>query len=184
MDEIRIKLKAGKQRELIYKAKHKNGETWKQLSERIGVCEGYLKNELRKEKRTLRADIFKKLEKIAGKNYQPHIMQTLHSNWGRAKGGRNSVFRPMTPKLLLTKPSEELAEFVGIILGDGGIYEKQEKGIYQTRVFGHKQNDYDYITNKVFNLFKNLFGVEPSIYTKPNKNAIMASKQSKDLVYT
>ncbi len=184
MDEIRIKLKAGKQTELIYRAKCENDETWKELSERISVCEGYLKNELRKEKRTLRVDIFKKLEKIVGKSYQSQITETLQSNWGKAKGGRNSVFKPMVPKLLLTKPSEELAEFVGIILGDGGIYEKREKGIYQTRVFGHKQDDYDYITNKVFGLFKNLFGVEPSIYTKPNTNAIMASKQSKDLIYT
>ncbi len=180
----RIKLAKGKQRGLIEKAKHRNNFSWRELSLRLGVCEGYLKNELRNEIRSLKADAYEKLSDIAGKRYDNHIIAVLDRNWGRVKGGKNSIFKPIKPRLLLSKPSKELAEFVGVMLGDGNLQEMPEKSIYQTRVFGHKQDDYEYLTENVCGLFQKLFGFKPSIYAKGGKKVIILSKQSKSLNFT
>ena len=48
---MRLKFKEGKQKELILLAK--GGMTWFNLSKMLGVSEGYLRNELRKEERLL-----------------------------------------------------------------------------------------------------------------------------------
>ena len=46
---MRLKLKEGKQRELIEKAKI--GKTWEELSKELNTSVGYLRNELKKEER-------------------------------------------------------------------------------------------------------------------------------------
>jgi len=184
MDSARIRLEEGMQKELIENAKNKIGVTWKELAMKFGVCENYLQNELRKEKRTLKANIYEKLIEIVGEEYDSKIKEILNENWGRAKGGKNSVFKPLKPKLLLNSKSEELAEFVGIILGDGNIYEKPQKSIYQTRIFGNSKDDYIYITQHVPRLFQKLFQITPEIYFKEKKRVAILSKQSKDLCFT
>ena len=85
MQTERIKLEDGKQRELIAKAKKRSDTTWKALSDKSGVCEGYLKNELRKERRALRADVYYKLEKLSGENYGNRIVGILDKNWAKQK---------------------------------------------------------------------------------------------------
>jgi len=180
----RIKLKKGKQKELIEEAKSRNGFSWRILSKCIGLSTDYLKNEMRNEMRTLRADVYYKLCELAGKNYDEHIDKILGENWGRAKGGKNSISKPRKPELLISEPNENLAEFVGIMLGDGNLHEYQKNSIYQVRVFGHKNDDYEYIVDKVYSLFESLFNIEPSIYFKDGKKVIILSKQSKNLNYT
>lgn len=67
--------------------------------------------------------------------------------------------------------SEELAEFVGIVIGDGGISKRQ------LTVTLHHKDDKKY-TEFVVNLIKKLFSVKPSIYHnyKNSVNNIVVSR--------
>ena len=175
-------LARGKQKELVENAK--NNLTWKQLSTIIGVSEGYLKNELRNEGRTLNLATYKKLCETANENFDSFILKFLNENWGRQKGGKNSSHNPRTPKLLTQENSEELAEFFGIMYGDGHCYEILDKGIYQVRIFGHLVNDYEYIQNFVGPLAEKLFNLKFGTYFKKNIKVIILAKHSKNLVFT
>lgn len=90
---------------------------------------------------------------------------------GRKKGGMNSqIKRKLHPELYqqcsirkkIKQPrnSAELAELVGIILGDGGI-----NSDYQIIVTLHRENDRKY-AKFVYQLAKKLFNVEPAVYTR------------------
>ncbi len=97
--------------------------------------------------------------------------------------GKNGWFSIKTANNLIEKPTEELAEFIGIMLGDGNIHEIDGKGIYQVRIAGHKIDDaayFDYLEK----LFINLFGKKPSFYKSKNRKTIYLTKQSKDVVHT
>ena len=75
---------------------------------------------------------------------------------------------------------EKLAEFLGIMLGDGNIYSKN--GTHRIVVTGHCEEDYDYLVNYIKPLIKNLFGLEASLWKHKNKNAIALSVCSKRIV--
>lgn len=88
---------------------------------------------------------------------------------GRKKGGRASqVKRKLNPelyrhcsirkKIKIPKDSTELAEFFGIVLGDGGI-----NNDHQVVITLHKENGKDYIVF-VCDLIKKLFEIEPAVY--------------------
>ncbi len=66
----------------------------------------------------------------------------------------------------------ELAEFVGVMMGDGGISE------YQVAITLHHIDDLEYATF-VTNLIKKLFKVTPSVYHSPGKsvNNIVVSRK-------
>lgn len=81
--------------------------------------------------------------------------------WWRKRGQfkKNSIFnKPLSIK----KPckSAELAEFVGIVMGDGGISK------YQLTITLNFKDDKEYI-KFVVKLIKKLFNVKPSIYHNP-----------------
>jgi len=72
-----------------------------------------------------------------------------------------------TKEIKIPKEDEKLAEFIGIILGDGNIY-SYKKGkkirVYNVRIAGDSRNDYEYLTNYVASLSKDLVGLQPRIY--------------------
>ena len=77
--------------------------------------------------------------------------------------------------LIYLKKNEKLAELVGIILGDGNlhVYQKNNSiGVYSLRIAGNYIKDYEYLTNYVANLCRNIFMVNPKIYQQPNVNCI------------
>src|SRR3989344_1697377 len=154
---MRIKLEKGRQKELILKAK--NTETWKQLSNKIGLNEKYLFYELKNEMRLLPKEVYNKLCIIAKEDYDKYQEEELDDNWGRSKGG---LISPGS-KIKINKPlySEELSEFVGAVLGDGHVcYIKKGKkiGVYVIRIAGDLVKDRDYhlylkkIGQELFNL--------------------------------
>ena len=74
------------------------------------------------------------------------------------------------------RKSKRLAEFVGIMLGDGGISQRQ---IF---ISLHREDDKKYIIF-VSNLVKNLFDIKPSIYHKPRysvKNIVVSRTELVD----
>lgn len=131
---MRIKLKKGYQQRLILSAKTKHQLSWRSLSKILGINEMYLALELKNEKRLLSEEIYKKLNKLTEVNYEQYIETRLDDNWGRSKGGLNSIRKP---KLLIKKPSKELSEFIGIMLGDGNIWSRQH--YYYIHICGDKE---------------------------------------------
>ena len=167
---MRIKLKRGKQKELILKAK--GTKTWKALSNKLGVNEQYLSNELRHEKILLSEKMYNSLCKLTNKNFESRIEMKLEDNWGRIKGGINS--KGSTKNLSKINFNHELAEFVGIVLGDGHVclHKKGKKiGVYCIRICGDLNKDKDYhesYIKKKYNVIFNLKGKE-ILRTKNNE---------------
>ena len=88
--------------------------------------------------------------------------------------------------ITIDKPKycKELAELVGIILGDGSIFVKKysiKNTVNQIRICGHIQNDRDYLLNFVKPLITNLFKIEPKVKLFKN-SAIYICIDSKELV--
>lgn len=86
-----------------------------------------------------------------------------------------------------SKSSEDLAELIGTLMGDGhlGIYkDKQRKGKecrYQLNISGHMTDDlhyYNYIDNK----FKSIFNVSLNIWKWKERNALVVTLGSKAIL--
>ena len=169
----RIKLKRNRQKKLIEIAKNKAG-TWKDLSILTNSNEHYLRSELRREKRTLPESLYKKLCDIVGYNNDHFITDKLDSGWGRLKGAKLSP-RTKPKKISIIEPSEELAEIIGIMLGDGNMYKKQ----YAVRVCGDKEEDKEYLLVHVKNMFEKVFGIETKEYYHPSQREIILYVYSK-----
>lgn len=58
----------------------------------------------------------------------------------------------------------DLAEILGIMLGDGNLYIGKKQEVYQIRIAGHKQDDEKYLMEWVKPLFENTFNV--NVYKK------------------
>ena len=76
----------------------------------------------------------------------------------------------------------KIAEFIGIMLGDGnlGIYESKKYGKIQHRIrISLDSRNKDYI-DYVFNLMKDIFGIEAKLHYKKNENAVDIGIYRKD----
>jgi hypothetical protein len=179
----RIKLKEGVQRKLIETAKEKSKLDWKNLGKLIGVSGSYIKYELLNEYNLLSERAYTCLCALAQKKYESYILKRLDSNWGAIKGGKNPLCHvPKKPKLLVKSYSKELAEIIGIMLGDGNSWSKP--GYYYVRVAGNIQNDHEYLVKYVSQLFRAVLSTEMQILYYPKVGEIFLQKGSKDLVFT
>lgn len=160
---MRIKLKKGKQNELIIFLK--KNYSWKKLSNILNISEGYLRNELKNEDRLLSEKLYLKINKLANKNFDKFIIEKLKDNWGQSKGGFKSTKN--IKQIKYPKESEDLAEIIGIILGDGHVGEfKKGKKIrcYMVRIAGNAIDDKDYLTNYIPKLFEKVFNEKGSLH--------------------
>ena len=95
---------------------------------------------------------------------------------GRSKGGKHAmailrargIIPPIKPFHSPKRTSSELAEFVGILLGDGHI------GREQWSITLNSIADVEYI-KFVSKLVKNLFSFKPGVHKRKNMNAIVIS---------
>lgn len=176
---MKIKLKEGKQKELILLAK--NNLKWIDLSRKISINKDYLCRDLKNEKILITEDDYYKLCKISNKNFDDFIIKRLDNNWGKSKGGINSS--GSTIKIKTPEKSQKLAELIGIILGDGNInyYKKGKKiGVYQINIAGDKNLDREYHLKYITPLINDLFGVKVVEFLPKKTNArhlIISSKQ-------
>ncbi len=154
--------------------------TWRELAMAICVTEVMLK-EWRLENSLISEQAFKKLEKPNG--FHEYVKKRLPENWGQAKGGKNSSG---TTKQISTPPNcQELAELIGIILGDGNVHKvKKGKhvGVYSVRICGHSTHDYVYLNKFIRKLFKELFHIKTTLSKSKRSNAIYLTAYSKKLV--
>lgn len=67
--------------------------------------------------------------------------------------------------------NEMLAEFVGIMLGDGGIYEN--KNVSQIRITGNSEKEMNYFVNFLKPIVENLFGFSPTITLRKSERTIV-----------
>ena len=72
----------------------------------------------------------------------------------------------------IPKKGEFLAEFVGIMLGDGNIYCSKKKGVYQIKVTNNSETDKEYLLNYVRPLARKLFGIEGTISFDKNRKGV------------
>ena len=153
---MRLILKKGKQKELIHLSK--KDLSWKELSKKLNCSQGYLRNELNQEKRTLDKKLYEKLCRLAKTNFDKFILESLEDNWGKSKGGINSPKN--IKKFLPPKENEELAEIIGVILGDGHVEEliiSKKIRCYSITIAGNSDTDKDYIFNYIPSLFEKVF---------------------------
>lgn len=91
----------------------------------------------------------------------PIVRKQKWLEWWEAKGRfrKNEFFRPRP----FSRPqkTQELAEFMGIMMGDGGMSH------YQTCITLHHIDDKEY-SKFVVGLIKKLFNVIPSVYHRPH----------------
>ena len=79
--------------------------------------------------------------------------------------------------------NQELAEFFGILTGDGYIGEYQERQALIIGITGNKIKDSDYLNNIVSSMVKNLFNLEPKIYHIKNQNTLQLTICSKGIFH-
>ena len=63
----------------------------------------------------------------------------------------------------------QLAELCGIIAGDGhlGRYISKKRTDYKVQIFGHKEDDYEYLRN-VQKLLQNIFNIDVKFISRNN----------------
>ena len=96
----------------------------------------------------------------------------------------NLYYRNMENKLSFSPYfSEDLAEFFGILTGDGYInqYNYPKRKVSVIEITGNKEKDFDYIQNYVYTLIKKLFDLTPNIYLRNDQNSIRAIIYSKEI---
>src|SRR3989344_3420434 len=177
---MRVQLKKGKQKELIYWIKEENNLTWGEFSKFLNVSKSALL-EWSKEYNLLPLEVYKKLD--PSKTYKKFIVELKEENWGRISGGLNSPGSLIEIKI--PPKCEKLSELVGIILGDGNIfsYKKGKKiGVYSLKIAGHSEHDKEYHINYIKPLCETLFGIDAKIQTLKNKNGRFVSLFSKKVV--
>lgn len=121
---------------------------------------------------------------LKGAKERNNLYGNFGTTAGRSKGGIATINKFKTnPQLAkevgfnLTKSinippfSENLAEFIGILLGDGSIAN------YQVFITLHKKDDFEF-SHYVKKLIKNLFNVVPSTYRRDSVTQIIISRKS------
>ena len=178
---MRIRLKKGKQRKLINSAKE--NFSWEELAKLLSISKDYLRLDLREEKRLLPEKTYKKLCSIIKGDFDKYITEKLEDNWGRSKGGRKSD--GSTIRLIVSNNKLLLAEFIGIVLGDGNIchHKKGKKvGVYQVKIAGDYKEDKEYHLDYIRPLCESLFNLKVGEQVKPEHNERFLFLSSKQLV--
>ncbi len=172
---MRIKLKSGKQKELIFLAKR--NLTWFALGNRLGISGDYLMRDLYNERRILDSKIYYRLCEISSLDYSHFIESVLDDNWGRSLGGLNSN----GSTVFVNKPekTEELAELIGIILGDGNLYWNETKGVYALKIAGDLKTEKQYI-DFIKQLVDKIFGLNSKIEIKSSE--LFVSVYSREII--
>ena len=172
----RIKFKENLQKEFLRNIKNESKLTWKFLAKKLNVCEHTIRVDWQKEGTTIPYKICLKLiKKYPFKKWQiiksEWIEEILPSNWGQKKaGGINKKH------ITIPNKSEELAELIGVILGDGHIGKKE---ITITGEFPHQEKHLEYIKEKI----KKLFGIDSRIFISyTNDNTIILDCYSVEIV--
>lgn len=165
MVDMRVFMSLEDQRHFIRSVKKRCDLTWEKFGELCGINGQTAKVNYYRGS-TLPSDCARFLSKISGVELPPHVL--LPDNWGQVKGGLATL-----RKCLSKNPSlcEDLAEFIGILLGDGCIFrsysKKERKYLFFVLVTGH-WHDLGYYQSKLRPLVKKLFQVNGYMQRREN----------------
>ena len=144
---------------------------------------------------TLPLPLAEKIAKISNQKLSDYKIKLLDENWGASKGGKRGIkvmmskykdklqlWRRRGAKALakysipkkIKKPqlNEELAEFIGVYLGDGTLTK------YFVRIFGDKRYDLHYF-NYLASLVYSIIGIQPKIRIERSRNLLILDIRSK-----
>jgi len=188
---MRILFNKGQQRLFLHTVRKKLNKTFHKIyleyKEDLGISYTTFKRYYREEL-LLPFNVATSLSKISGINWRNfEIKRLMNDNWGQKKGGKigykNMIkkhfkkverYRKSPEKALIGKNkkeiktpqlNEELAEFIGICLGDGTLTK------YFLRLSLNYKNEKPY-SLYITDLCKKLFGVLPSHSKEKNKNTL------------
>jgi len=111
------------------------------------------------------AATLKKYGRVGG---DPEYRKKKWYEWWEREGRYKSTVASVKP-IVKPRRSKELAEFVGIAMGDGGITKRQ------VTITLNKYDDKLYALF-VAELMENLFGVKPSVYDRESVTSIVVSR--------
>lgn len=184
---MRVLLPKEIQRKLLFDVKSNFHYTWKQLAVCLGVSGRSLENWYRCE-RLLPEGIYKTL--LDDSRLVIDNVKFLPDNWGLVKGGNASFLKygsfwtlegskkggiNSSRKFPLPEYSKNLAEFIGIMLGDGGM----SRG--QISITLGYSTDYKYVPY-IKRLVKKLFAIDISISYPPDEDAVKIRVSGVNLV--
>jgi len=181
---MRLRFVDGKQKELIKKFKDKNHFTWNGLASFLEIKFGKLKAYV-DETSLIDEKIYYILDK--DRKHFKYVLEKKSENWGKIKGGLNSVGR--TKEIKEPENCEELAEFYGAMLGDGNshrtkYYESRNKkrGVYVIRITGDSRLDKKYHLEYLKPMIEELFNVKVRVRIYTNKNVMFIEAHGIKLV--
>lgn len=174
---MRLIFEKGKQRELI--EREKGNFSYAQFSKMLGLKESRLKSYFYEES-SLPSELFLRLKHH--KEFERFILEKRGDSWGQSKGGKISV--GSTKEISIPKESEDLAEFYGIMLGDGNSNSTKghKIGTYMIRIVGHSELDKEYLMHYVKPLIERLFDIKVKDGKFKSANAMFLQAHSLKLV--
>lgn len=158
---MRVLLKKGMQRKLLEEYNKASFNSWNDFSKILRIDPFTLLG-WQNETSLIPYNIFLNLDSIG--KYSDQIIELKDENWYRVSKPKNRV---KNNSLVLPKKSEKLAEFIGIILGDGNLSEYDA-----IRIAGDSRKDRDYLEKYIVKLIRELFNCEPSLYFSKRSNCL------------
>lgn len=168
--------------------------SWASLSKRLGTNRSMLDN-YRRGNLLIPEDRFNLLLNLIKEDNQKNFLKKYSrkkENWGQIKGGK-SAYRINQKKFELGRKrggfsvkyefdvnqslSEELCEFIGVVIGDG--FTNKYGTLYQMQIAGDKELDKEYYINNLDKICVKLFNISPKITI--NDNGIRLNIYSKRL---
>ncbi len=170
-------MKKGKQRELV--SKEKLLLSWKEFSKKLNIKERKLLSYYQEES-LIPEDLFNRLK--YNYEFSEYVIEMREENWGKTKGGRISTGN--TKSIQTPQESIELAEFYGIMLGDGNLTKIKDykKGTYSARIVGDSRKDKKYLLTFVKPLIETLFGIKARTAVSKVSNAMIVEAVGKNIV--
>lgn len=176
---MRLKFAKGKQRELINRYLIDKKINLKKLAGILKVEYGKLKAYYYEDS-LIPENI---LNKIAQFNeYKRLLIEKKEEHWGQKKGG--AISNGNTKNISFPEESRELAEFYGVMLGDGNSTRIKGKkvGTYSIKIVGDSRYDKEYLSKYVKQLIEDLFDIKTNLRKQKHKNAIFIEAHGKMLV--
>ncbi len=170
----RIRFKPELQKKFIEEIKKRSGLTWDQLAKKLDVCIHTIMFDWRSEKSTIPYKIAKRLIKeYPFKNWKEiekkWVKEILPEDWRQRFVGEK-----IKKTIKIPEKNEDIAEILGIVLGDGHLERKTLTITGNCDEIEH----YNYIKNKI----KRTFGLDSSILKLKNQNAIQLKIYSVELI--
>ena len=169
----RVKFKPGLQKKFLEEVKEKSGLTWNQLAKKLNICMHTIMLDWKNEKSTVPYKIVKRLIK----EYSFKSWKDVETNWIEeilSEDWRQKVIEERIKKIIkIPEKSENFAEILGIILGDGHLERKT------LTITGNcdEIEYYTYLKKKI----KEIFGLDSNTLKSKNQNAIQLKVHSVEL---